>query len=308
MPGRLLRLANAIKPFELVLSYGWGAIDVAMAHTLFGEALGLPPLVHHESTLVGEERRLSKRRCWYRRIALGRASGLVVTSERMEEIALVDWQQPMGRVKRFAPGIAIESIIAKPRADALPGVIKREGERWIGALFEDSGDVGAFCSLVTTLSKLPETWHLVVFVGDLDADPLSAQAESLEIAHRLHIARPVGELQKVIGLFDIWASIGQSRGRPDATIMAMAAAKPVLALSGSDNAALLATENAVHTASSNAALDLERAVRSLVDDDENCSSIGAANKAYAAQHYDHNSALDRYRRLYASAMRQEVIA
>lgn len=307
-PGRLLRLANAIKPYDLVLSYGWAALDVAMAHTLFSEALGLPPLVHHERRLLGEEESLSKRRSWYRRIALGKASGLVVPSERLEEIALVEWQQPLGRVKHFPPGIAIKSIIAQPRADALPGVIKRGDERWIGTVFEDSGDIGPLSSLVKALSNLPDSWHLVVCVADLDADPLSAQAESFEIAHRLHIVRPAGELEKVIGLFDFWASIGKDRCKPDAAIMAMAAGKPLLALSGSESAALLATENAVQTASSGTALDLENALHALVDDDEKCLAIGAANKRYAEQLYDEKPALDRYRRLYASAMRQEIIA
>lgn len=47
-PGRLKAIAQALKPYDLVLTYNWGAIDVVMAHTLFKDALGLPPLIHHE--------------------------------------------------------------------------------------------------------------------------------------------------------------------------------------------------------------------------------------------------------------------
>ena len=47
LPGRLIKLANAMKPFDLVLTYNWGAMDAVMAHTLLSEAYGLPPLIHH---------------------------------------------------------------------------------------------------------------------------------------------------------------------------------------------------------------------------------------------------------------------
>ena len=48
LPARLQRLAKAMKGFDLVLTYNWGAMDPVMAHTLFKDAFGLPPLVHHE--------------------------------------------------------------------------------------------------------------------------------------------------------------------------------------------------------------------------------------------------------------------
>ena len=47
-PARLLRMARALQDFDLVLTYNWGAVDVTMAHTLFSDMLGLPPLIHHE--------------------------------------------------------------------------------------------------------------------------------------------------------------------------------------------------------------------------------------------------------------------
>ena len=60
--------------YDLVCTYNWGAMDAAMAHTLFKDLHGLPPLIHHEDGFDETElKKLKKSRTWYRRIALGKA-------------------------------------------------------------------------------------------------------------------------------------------------------------------------------------------------------------------------------------------
>ncbi|MCM0000423.1 MAG: glycosyltransferase family 1 protein, partial [Erythrobacter sp.] len=46
-PARLAGLARAMRGFDLVCTYNWGAMDVVMAHRVFGGVWKLPPLVHH---------------------------------------------------------------------------------------------------------------------------------------------------------------------------------------------------------------------------------------------------------------------
>src|SRR3546814_4451513 len=97
--------------------------------------LNLPPLIHHEYGFgEADDRELAARRTWYRRIALGRASGLVVPSEYLEELALTRWHQPIGRVRHIWPGVDLGRFVGRPRPDALRGVVKRKGENWIGAI------------------------------------------------------------------------------------------------------------------------------------------------------------------------------
>ena len=55
-------------------------------------------------------------------------------STRLEEIALDAWAQPRWRVKRIGNGIDTVAYGRKARADALPRVIKRKGELWLGTL------------------------------------------------------------------------------------------------------------------------------------------------------------------------------
>ena len=50
-PNRLRRLAEAMRGYDLILTYNWGAMDMVMAHTLFGQHYGLAPLVHHGETI-----------------------------------------------------------------------------------------------------------------------------------------------------------------------------------------------------------------------------------------------------------------
>jgi len=134
-PGRLQKLAKAMRGYDLVLTYNWGAMDAVMAHTLFSEAFDLPKLIHHEDGFDESELvKRKQRRTWFRRIALGKSSGLVVPSSVLEEIALVEWQQPLGRVKRIPNGIDTGAFAAKPKTDAIPRLLKRPGEKWVGTM------------------------------------------------------------------------------------------------------------------------------------------------------------------------------
>ena len=107
-PGRLLRLARAMRGFDLILTYNWGAMDAVLAHRLYGAVVGLGPLVHHEDGFNEDEAQgLKPVRNHFRRIALARASALVVPSRRLESIALEAWRQPRARVRLIGNGIDV---------------------------------------------------------------------------------------------------------------------------------------------------------------------------------------------------------
>jgi hypothetical protein len=54
-PARLMAIARAMAGHDLVLTYNFGAMDAVLAHTLFGDLLRLPPLVHHEDGFNQDE-------------------------------------------------------------------------------------------------------------------------------------------------------------------------------------------------------------------------------------------------------------
>ncbi|WP_432200771.1 glycosyltransferase [Erythrobacter sp. W53] len=302
-PGRLQKLARAMQGYDLILTYGWGAMDTVMAHTLFGEVHGLPPLVHHEDGFCEDERaRRKKRRNWYRKIAFGKASGLVVPNEALEEIALVEWEQPIGRVKRIDPGVDTKAYAKKAKADALPRLLKRPGEHWVGAMASDA-DSAHLAALVRAVAALPDNWHLVL-VGDVSGRAeVMAEADAQQINHRVHLPGEVDEICKILSLFDIFAdAAGGKRNDAASTtalVEAMAAGLPV-AIASADS--VLSQDNADFLAPFAYDETLADALAALAFDEGLRGMIGKANQKEAQAKYDATMMAKTYLRLYSSAL------
>ncbi len=300
--GRLQKLARAMRGHDLILTYNWGAVDAVMAHTLFGEALGLPPLIHHEDGFNEDElKRLKKRRNWYRRIALGRASGLVVPSHRLEEIALIQWAQPLGRVKHIPNGIPTAAFAKKPRNDALRGVIKRQGEFWVGTM-AGLRKIKNLPRLVRAFAGLPEEWHLVIVGEGPEEDAIRAEADRLDIGHRLHLPGFVPDPAKYVGLFDIFALSSDSEQCPISVIEAMAAGVTVVAPAVGDIADMVAPANGPFISAAGDEASLAGALRELAGNPLMRADLGAANRDKAHAQFDEKKMIEAYRRLYSSAM------
>jgi glycosyltransferase involved in cell wall biosynthesis len=301
-PARLLSLARAMQGYDLVLTYNWGAMDAVMAHTLFGQMLGLSALIHHEDGFNRDEQHVRRRRRdFYRRIALGRASGLVVPSETLEAIALTAWDQPLGRVKRIANGIDTAAFARRPKRDSLRGVIKREGEYWVGTL-AGLRPVKDLPGLVRAFAPLPEFWQLVIVGDGPERAAIRDQADRLGVAHRVHLPGFVPDPARYVGLFDIFALSSQSEQFPISVIEAMAAGLPVAAPAVGDVAAMVARENQPLIAVPGDEPGLAGALAALAHDPHLRTRIGAANQAKARAEFDEKAMIAAYRRLYASAM------
>lgn len=301
-PQRLAGLAKAMRGYDLVLSYNFGAMDAVLAHTLFDKALGLPPLVHHEDGFNSDEaEKLKRGRNWYRRIALGRASAVVVPSMRLEAIALDIWQQPRGRVHRVVNGIKTAAYQREPRPDALPRVIKRAGEKWVGTL-AGLREVKDLPLLVRACAALPEPWQLVIVGEGPERARIEAQAKALGLAHRVHLPGYAADPAKVVGLFDIFALSSQSEQFPISVVEAMAAGLPVASPDVGDVRAMLGADNAPYITPAGDEAALARALAALAGDDLLRARVGAANRARAQAEYDEASMVAAYREIYGQAI------
>ena len=306
-PARLQRLARAMRGYDLVLTYNWGAMDAVMANTLFGEALGLPPLIHHEDGFNADEQNaLKARRNWYRRIALGRARGLVVPSETLEEIALTAWAQPIGRVKCIANGIDTASFGQTPRPDALRGVIKRKGEQWVGTL-AGLRPVKNLAALVRAFAPLPAHWQLVIVGEGPEEAAIRAEAERLGIEDRIHLPGFVPDPARYVGLFDVFALSSHSEQFPISLVEAMAAGKPVAAPAVGDIAAMVSADNRDFITPRGDVAALGAVLELLADDAPLRHRLGRANRAHARARFDEKPMIEAYRRLYASAIGRATI-
>jgi len=299
--GRLKRLAEAMRGYDLVLTYNWGAMDAVMAHTLYSQAFRLPPLIHHEDGFNSEEAlKLKKRRNWYRQIALGRTAALIVPSQGLAKIAHDVWHQPASRIHRIANGIATGTYGKKPKADVLPGLIKRSGEHWVGTI-AGLRAVKDLTLLVRAFSDLPEYWQLVILGEGPERAAIEAQAAALRIEHRVHLPGFVANPANAIGLFDIFALSSKSEQFPISVVEAMAAGLPIAAPAVGDIAAMVAPENARYIVEAGNEAALSDALASLASNPQQALKIGEANRVKARESFDEERMIARYRALYMAA-------
>lgn len=301
LPARLQQLARAMEGYDLILTYNWGAMDAVMAHTLFAGMYGLPPLVHHEDGFNQDEANgLKRSRNWYRRIALGRASALIVPSERLEAIALDAWQQPQGRVKRIANGIDTARYGRKTKSDALPRVIKRDGELWLGTI-AGLRPVKNLPRLVRAFAAMPDPWQLVILGEGPERDAIRDEALRQDVGHRVHLAGfvdPAG----ATGLFDLFALSSDSEQFPISVVEAMAAGLAIAAPAVGDVRAMVAEENVPFIVPPGDEAALTRVLQRLGGDSALRRSLGTANRAKARAEFDEAGMIAAYARTYAEAM------
>ncbi len=301
-PGRLKRLAAAMAGYDLICTYNWGAMDAVMAHTLFADVFSLPPLVHHEDGFNEDEAiRLKKRRNWYRRIALGRTAALVVPSKKLENIALDTWRQPRTRVRRISNGIDTRSFAAPASRDALPGLIKRKGEFWIGTLagLREVKNLGV---LVKAMRRMPEDWQLVIVGEGPERKALEQLAIDEMVEDRVHLPGFVDQPERVVGLFDIFALSSYSEQFPISVVEAMAAGLPVIAPRVGDISEMVATDNGPWLTDPGDDGALGDALWELTGKPEERKRIGKANRDKARAQYDAMAMTDQYRALYWGLM------
>jgi glycosyltransferase involved in cell wall biosynthesis len=270
---------------------------------MFSKVHALPPLIHHEdgSDEASRQRR-GMRSKWYRRVGLGKAAGLVVPTETMEHAALIEWQQPLGRVKTIRDGVDLKRFTRVPKTDAIPRLLKRPGEFWVGCFAQPGGD-SATLALVEAMERLAPEWHLVVVGAPSEGGSVGAAATQRGLDHRVHFAPANTSHASALALFDIVAATGETDPLPLTVIEAMAASRPVVAFEGVDAVQALSTDNADLLASEPPAAALMR----LAGDRYLRETIGAANRERAAAERDEAAMIAAYRRLYSSAVGRDTI-
>lgn len=304
MPGRLVALAKAMAGYDLICTYNWGAIDAVMAHTVFGDAFKLPPLVHHEDGFNEDEaKKLKRRRNWYRKIALGRTAALVVPSATLEDIALNVWDQPRSRVRRIPNGINTRAFGAPAKRDILPGLVKHKDEFWLGTL-AGLRAVKQLDVLVRAMDRMPQEWQLVIAGEGPEREALLAEAERIGAEDRVHLPGFVAEPAKLVGLFDMFALSSQSEQFPISVVEAMAAGLPVVAPRVGDIGSMVSSDNGPALVDAGDEKALAKALARLADDPVTRKRMGQANRQKAREEFDERRMIDRYRALYWGLMQK----
>ena len=301
-PWRLFSLARAMKGYDLVLTYNWGAMDAVMAHRMFGGVLRLPPLIHHEDGFDESERdRRSPKRNAYRRLAVTAADMLVVPSATLETIARDEWGCPARRIRRIPNGIDTAAFVSPPDPAAIPGLRKTSEVRWVGTL-AGLRPVKNLPRLVRAFAALAPEWELVICGEGPERDAIAAAAKEAGIAGRVHLPGNVPEPAKVMGLFDIFALSSDSEQFPISVVEAMAAGLPVCAPEVGDIAAMLAGPNRANLAAQRTDAALSASLAAFAEDPQLRADVGRANRAKAQQSFGQDGMIAAYSALYFGAM------
>ncbi|MXO58347.1 glycosyltransferase [Altererythrobacter salegens] len=304
-PRRLAKLAAAMQNYDLICTYNWGAMDAVLAHTLFADAFNLPPLIHHEDGFNEDEADgLKASRNFYRRIALGRTSALVVPSRTLETVALRAWHQPRSRVRRIPNGIATMDYAGKPKRDLLPGLVKRKGELWAGTL-AGLRKVKNLPAMVRAFAGLPEEWQLVIAGEGPERGAIEEEARRLGIEDRVHLPG-FTDAASLAPLFDIFVLSSQSEQFPISVLEAMAAGVPVAAPAVGDVSGMVAKENLPFIVAPEDEAALGAAMVALAADPVLRTKVGMANRAKAREEYEEAKMVERYKALYWSVMEQRA--
>lgn len=299
---RFRQIAEAMRGFDLVLSYNWGAMDAVMAHRLFARRLGLAPLVHHEDGFNHDEvLRLKPSRNLYRRLALPTAAALVVPSGVLEQIAQKVWRRPAVQVRRIANGIPLDDFRRPPRGDALPDLVKQPGELWVGTM-AGLRAVKNLPRLVEACAGLPLPWKLVIVGEGPDRPAIEARIRELGMEGRAFLPGHATDPAAVMPLFNLFALSSDSEQFPISVVEAMAAGIPVVATDVGDIRSMVAQENRPYVEGITDVTGLSVALARLTADAQARASIGAANRSKAEAEYDEQRMIAAYRATYGAAL------
>lgn len=302
LPRRLLGLARWLKAQapDLLLTYNWGTMDFAAANAFLARL----PHIHHEDGFgIDEARRQHRRRIWFRRLVLPRADAVVVPSRTLELAALDIWRLPPSLVHYIPNGVEIDAFLP-PRPDAIPGLVKQEGDIVVGTLASLRREknlprlVRAFAAAFATTAAAK-----LVIAGEGDErDAIRAQAKALGIEHRVLLSGYLARPADFVGLFDIFALSSDTEQFPISLVEAMAAGCAVASTKVGDVADILPESQAPYIVAPDDEAGLAEALQRLAADGDLRRRLGAENRGKVERTYDLSRMVARHDALYRQAL------
>jgi len=300
-PLRWWRIARAMQPFDLVLTYNWGSMDAVGARWLYRHVLRLPPLVHHEDGFNSDEAAgLKPIRNNFRRLTLRAAAATIVPSRVLEAIARKVWHVPEARLSRIPNGIPLGEYHGNAPAD-LPSLTKQPGSLWLGTM-AGLRAIKNLPRLVRAFAALPSPWELVIVGEGPERGAILAEAERLGIGSRVHLPGFAAHPAQVLPLFDLFALSSDSEQFPISVVEAMAAGLTVVSPAVGDVAEIVTAENRPLITAPGDEAALATALGTAAADAALRAQIGGANRARAHAEFGEEAMVAAYRKTYAAAL------
>lgn len=302
-PGRFVALAQTMRDYDLVLSFGWGAFDAVVTQRLLGLLMGLPPLIHHEDgSDLNATGPLGFGSDIYRRFSLSAARALVVPTGRLAHIAISQWHEAANHVTQIPDGIDTAAYAGKRLASEIPGLAD-DGRLILGARVDDATPA-MIDQLFRAVAPLRETVRLVLLDAPDEAEILGKRAAALGIADLL-VPATLPRPRDYLAALDVFIQLAQGEADPTVLAQAMAAGLPVLATDAAEAADMLPPANRPFVLRPGDEAALAKALARLASDGPLRTQLGTANQRRAGQCFDERVMFDLYSRLYGRAAGRE---
>lgn len=283
--GRLGEIRRYIKSQapDLLLTFNWGATEWALANTL-------SPLcrhVHLESGFgVEEADHQIPRRVYFRRLALARASQVVVPSFTLVQIATDTWKLPRHKITHIPNGVDCAMFARAPLDGFPPGFEKRSGELIVGTVapLRAEKNIARLLKVFADLQTSQATRLLLVGDGDQRAN-LEALALQLGISDRVVFAGHCEAVDKLLGWIDIFVMTSDTEQMPNSILQAMASGRAIASFDVGDVKAMLPDESKAFVTPRESDDALRSSLETLLSDAGLRGNSGARNRAQAEDVY-----------------------
>ena len=290
LPNRLLayrRLLAELRP-DVLLTYNWGAMDFALANAF----VGLPHLHLEDGFGPEETARQLRRRVWGRRLALWR-SHVLVPSETLRNLALETWGVSPERLHHIPNGVPVRSRPSIPlEALGLDLPSHRVRVAWSGALRPEKNPV----RMLHAFAPLRDRATLLIIGDGPERARVAAVASALELGDSVRLLGARRDSRDIIMQCDLLAVSSDTEQMPLVVLEAMDAALPVVSFDVGDVRSMLSPENRPFVVA-DSTLALTAAIARLAEDPKLRRTVGAANRARAAEVYDADCMICAHRRL-----------
>jgi len=268
---RLLHRLHRLR-FDLIATYGWGAMDMTIAAALQRRT----PCVHHEDEWTDAQwARPPRRRRWARRLVLPRLAAVVVPSRMLESHARNAWRVPANKVHYIPNGVAALPV---PRAAGL------ELRRQLGLEGDDRAALvvarlvpqKTICRAIAAVALTP--YHLIIAGEGPERSRLAQETRMLGVEDRVHFLGWASEMQAVFAAGDVYLSTSSTEQHSLALLEAMAAGMPVVSTETGEERSTLPLPQHEFLVPTDASAEYvaQRLIR-LVEDHSLAQAMGAAN-------------------------------
>ncbi len=304
--GVVRRLARTLRSLsvDIVHSHNWGTL----VETLLARKLaGTPVHVHAER---GMELDALHTAAWKRKLR-GRATRWAL--ERTDCVVAVA-EEVRGQVLRRCGGLTKEVLVV-PNGVTRPAVdpagptnddIRRQYH--IGPAATIIGSVGRlvpvkdFQLAVAAVSRLRHRGrdvHLLLVGQGPELEPLTAQADALGVADRVHFAGERDDVGNWLAAMDVYVNCSLNEGMSQSVLEAMGAGLPLVVTDVGDSALLLGDPPTIGRVVRSGDCDaLADALDELIVDDEQRRRLGAQALVRHQQEYSLEIMVERYESLY----------